>query len=180
MRTSIIVAAALVAPCAAGAAGGAAPRPPVCAISQLRVAPGPEVSEKTGQHTFALRLTNGGRTCSLDGYPAVWLEDAAGTIPFAIRHGGDQMLTSRPPALVVVGHGGVAFVLLNHYRCDLGDIRSATTVRIGLPGARRTASVSLAIRSPYRRVAWCGRSDPGSTLSVSPFEPTLRAAFRQR
>jgi hypothetical protein len=137
------------------------------------------VSEATGQHTLALRLVDRGSACTLKGYPAVWLEDRAGAIPFAIHRGGDQMVTSRPPALVTLRRGGAAVVALNHYRCDLGNRRSATVVRLGLPGTSRAASLALTVRDPYRRLDWCGPGDPGSTMSVSPFEPTLRAALRR-
>jgi hypothetical protein len=160
----------------AGGADGA--RHAACAATDLRLALGPGVSEATGQHTLALRLENRGPACTLDGYPTVTLSDAAGTIPFVVRHGGDQMLTSRPPALVVVPHDRAAFVLLNHYRCDLGDRRLARVVRLGLPGARRGPALALALGPRARRPAYCGAGDPGSTMTVSPFEPTLLAALR--
>jgi hypothetical protein len=172
------LAAALVAGLAwVGGAGGA--HHAGCAAFNLRLALGPEVSEATGQHTLALRLENRGPTCTLDGYPTVVLADAGGPIPFAFRHGGDQMLTSRPPALVVVRTGRTALVLLNHYRCDLGDRRLARVVRLGLPGARRGPTLALAIGPRARRPAYCGAGDPGSTMTVSPFEPSLLAALRR-
>jgi hypothetical protein len=136
-------------------------------------------SEATGQHTLALRLVDrGAKSCAINGYPKVTSYDRAGSIPFAISHGGDQMITSHGPARVVVRPDRGAFVLLNHYRCDLGSLRSATTVRIGLPGARSAAAASIKITDPYRRLDYCGKGDPGSTLTVPPFEPTLRAALR--
>jgi len=148
-----------------------------CRMSQFALAFGPQISEETGQHTLALRLVNrGAKSCVVNGYPKVTSYDRAGPIPFAIRHGGDQMITSQGPARVVVRPDRAAFVLLNHYRCDLGGLRSATTVRIGLPRARRVAAASIKITDPYRRLDYCGKGDPGSTLTVSPFEPTLGAA----
>lgn len=48
------------------------------------------------------------------------LYDAAGAIPFVIRYGGDQMISSHPPKPVVVRRGGRAFVVINKYRCDRG------------------------------------------------------------
>jgi hypothetical protein len=149
-----------------------------CRMSQFALALGPQISEATGQNTFALRLINrGATTCAINGYPKVTSYDRAGPIPFAIRHGGDQMITPHGPARVVVRPGRAAFVLLNHYRCDLGIVRAATTVRIGLLDARHAAAASIKITDPYRRLDYCGKGDPGSTLTVSPFEPTLRAAL---
>jgi hypothetical protein len=173
------VVAILAAACAVGAGASAASRPPTCTIGRLRLALGPHVSEATGQHTLALRLVNRGSTCSLDGYPALWLEDQSGRVPFVIRRGGDQMVNSRRPAPVRLRLGGAAIVALNHYRCDRGPVRSATVVRLGLPGTSRAASLALAVTDPYLRPAWCGPGDPGSIVSVSPFEPTLRAALRR-
>jgi hypothetical protein len=162
---------------ASNGAAGSTP-PAACRMSQFVLALGPEISEATGQHTVALRLVNRGATsCVVSGYPRVTSYDQTGAIPFAIRHGGDQMITAHGPARVVVRPDWAAFVLLNHYRCDLGGLRSATTVRIGLSGARRAATSSIKIRDPYRRLDYCGKGDPGSTLTVSPFEPTLRAAL---
>lgn len=103
---------------AAGAARGAHAALPPCRTSQFTVRFGPLVSEATGQHTFTLRLINRGRrACVLFGYPKISVYDRAGLIPFAITHGGDQMVTPRRPRRVVVRHGRAAFVVLNHYRC---------------------------------------------------------------
>jgi len=33
------------------------------------------------------------------------------------------------------------------------------------------------VDNPYSMVDNCGRGDPGSTITVAPFEPTLTAAF---
>src|SRR5205823_1426869 len=115
--------------------------------------------------------------CMLDGYPAVRLYDSAGAIPFVIRHGGDQVVTSRRPTRVLVKAGGAAYLVLNHYRCDFTVRRTAKRVFVGLAGASRAQSASVAITNPLRRPNYCGRGDPGSTLTVSPLEPTLRSAL---
>ena len=163
-----------------GVAGLALP-PAACRMSQFALALGPQVSEATGRHTLALRLVNrGAASCVVNGYPKVTSYDRAGSIPFSIRHGGDRMITSRGPAPVVVRPARAAFILLNHYRCDRGSLRAATTLRIGLPGATRAAAASITIPDPYMRLDYCGKGDPGSTLTVSPFEPTLRAALSGR
>lgn len=140
-----------------------------CRFSHIAVRLGPGVREKTGQHTLILRLVNRGRSCVLDGYPVVRAYDRVGLIPFVIKHEGDQMVTSRPPRKVVVRPGRAAFVALNHYRCDRGNLRSATRLRIGKAAVR--------LRDPYRTITYCGKGDPGSIVAVSPLEPTRRATL---
>ena len=153
--------------------------PRSCVMPQLTVTFGPDISAATGQHPLSVRLTNHGRgACVVEDYPAIWLSDRAGTVPFVIRHGGDQMVTSSRPTRVLVRPDHSAFVLLNHYRCDRGDVRIARKLRLGLPNATRSASTELAIRRPLARISYCGKGDPGSTLSVSPFEPSVRAALQ--
>lgn len=176
------VAASVVA--ASSQARTAAPAP--CRLSQFSVSLGPDVSEATGQHTLVLRLANNGsRACVLDGYPQLGLYDAAGAIPFVIRHGGDQMISSRPPKPVVLRPGGHAFVVMNKYRCDRGAVPGGrATRRITISSATPvagSASISFGdlhtIPMQYRIPDYCGRGDPGSTLAVSPFVGTVRAAL---
>jgi hypothetical protein len=157
-----------------------------CQLSRFVVTLGPYVSEATGQHTLALRLVNRGSvTCVLDGYPRVALYDADGVIPFVVRHGGDQMISSDAPKAIKIPAGGHAFVVMNKYRCDRGAApgsRGTRRIRIG-SGQARSASASIvfggrqAIPMPYRIPDYCGSGDPGSTLTVSPFVGTLRAAL---
>jgi hypothetical protein len=149
-----------------------------CRMGQFKITVGPRISEATGQHTLALRLTNRGRACAVFGFPTLWLEDAAGRIPFLVRTGRDQMIAANYPMPVHVRAGGNAWVVINHYRCDRGDERAASIIRIGLTGATGQSTASITIRSPYELVSYCGRGDPGSTITVAPFEPTLAAAFR--
>ena len=150
-----------------------------CRIRQFTVTIGPRISEATGQHTLALRLTNRGSACTLFGTPALWFEDTHGRIPFQLRTGTDQMIGATYPLPVLVRRGGSAWVVLNHYRCDLGDKRAASVIRIGSYGAAYVDAVRLVIHNPYARVDYCGKGDPGSTITVAPFEPTLAAAFRR-
>ena len=156
-----------------------------CRLSRFVVTLGPYVSEATGQHTLALRLENRGAvTCVLDGYPRLTLYDAGGPIPFAIRRGGDQMISSDPPQPVEVLPGGQALILMNKYRCDRGAApgsRGTRRIRIssGHPGSGSASIIfddRQAIPMPYRIPDYCGRGDPGSTLTVSPFVRTVRAA----
>jgi hypothetical protein len=132
------------------------------------------ISEPTGQHSLALRLRNRGRsTCVLYGYPRIALRDRRGTIPFGISHESDQVIRARRPTPVVVRPGGVAWVVVNKYRCDRGDLRQARRLRLAF---RRNGS---ALETTILRgwIGWCGRGDPGSGLTVSRYALSLRAAL---
>lgn len=148
-----------------------------CRIQQFNASLGGRISEATGQHTLAIRLANRGSACTLYGVPAMWFEDAHGRIPFDVRRGTDQMIAARYALPVRVRKGGNAWVVINHYRCDLGVKRAANILRIGLQDALYTASIVVRIHNAYGMVDYCGKGDPGSTIAVAPFEPTLTAAF---
>lgn len=137
-----------------------------------------EISAATGQNPLSIRLTNrGAKACLLKGYPGVVLLDARGRrIPFRISHDGDQMVTSRRPTAVRVRPGRSAFVLLNKFRCDRGDLTVARKLRLAPPGPSASPRLRLALRR-YPILGYCGRNDPGSIVTVSPIEPTLYAAL---
>ena len=138
----------------------------------LALSNGPGWSEATGQHTLTFVLTNRGMSpCALDGYPRIEFRDRKGAIPFAIHHGGDQMLTAKPPRVVRVPPGGHAYVAVNKCRCDRGDVREPTKVVLTPPG--QTRALALPVTGWF--FGWCGRGDPGSLVSVTPVEPTERA-----
>ena len=176
MIRGLLIAVSLLAQ--ASPAGPAAEPRPSCRASDFSIAVGFAISAATGQNPLTLRLTNRGpNACVLFGYPTISLADRRGAIPFAIRRGGDQMVTARPPTPVLVRARGSAFVVLNKYRCDRGVRRLARTLRLGFP--RDTSSrLSLALAS-YPRLGYCGKGDAGSTVATSPFEPSLRAALRR-
>jgi Domain of unknown function (DUF4232) len=134
-----------------------------------------DVGEATGQNTLAMRLTNR-RTmsCLLDGYPVLALYDSHGRIPFTIYHGGDQMVTSGKPSRVVVAPGRTGVIVINKYRCDIGTKRITSELSIGLSGVARK---TIAYPPGHGVFGYCGSGDPGSTISVSPFEPSLRDAL---
>ena len=148
-----------------------------CRIQQFAVSFGRRISEATGQHTLALRLANRGSGCTLYGVPAMWFEDAHGRVPFEVRRGTDQMIAAPYALPVQVRRGGSAWVVINHYRCDLGPKRAANVIRIGLQDAAYPDTITVKVDNPYSMVDYCGMGDPGSTITVAPFEPTLTAAF---
>ncbi len=144
-----------------------------CRSADVTLAPVDRISESTGQHSPALALTNTStRSCSLFGYPSLRLLDAEGhELPFTYRQSGDQVVTSRPPARVTLDPGGVAYVTMNKYRCDLGEQGTTATVALVLPG---DTSALTATVSPSLELAYCGPGDPGSRVSVSPFGASLQ------
>jgi len=166
---------------AGGFASGSVHAPP-CRLSEFKVSAGPDWSEATGQHTLILRLTSGARgTCALEGFPRVTFHDRHGTIPFVINQHGDQMILRRRPEPVLVDPHHSAWIALNKYRCDRGSRRRTRLIRIARPGQSLQtgatfalpSSTSLASRSPD----YCGKGDPGSIVTVSPFAPTFWQAM---
>jgi len=149
-------------------------RPTPCRPSQLRIANGAQVSPATGQNPLSIVLTNrSAKPCVVKGYPTVALVDANGKrLAFRVSHSGDQMVTSRPPVAVRVLPHRSAFFLLNKFRCDLGNLKVAKKLRVALPGVSTSAHLTVAIPT-YPVIAYCGRNDPGSVITVSPIEPTL-------
>jgi hypothetical protein len=89
-------------------------------------------------------------------------------------------VTARPSASVTVQPGGAAWILVAKYRCDLGDLRDATTITLtlpGMPGAALSGPVPPD-GSGTSTLTYCrgGAADPGQTVTVSPIEPSLGAA----
>jgi hypothetical protein len=142
-----------------------------CMSPQLSMRLGGRVSEATGQHSRVFKLTNTSSTpCHLEGYPNIVLLDKNGNpIPFLYRQGGDQMITSQPPTPVALLPGGSAYLMINKYRCDLADITLVGSVKVTPPGSAPAISMKLELLS------YCGPGDPGSVVSVSPIEPTVKA-----
>ena len=150
---------------------------PPCHASQLRGRLHDGISEATGQNTGVLVLRNvSSRACVVRGWPRVALLSPAGAaLPFRYRHGGDQMLTATAPRPVRVKPGAVAFVGVNKYRCDLGGRVATASVRLDLLGGGRLTVHRGSHRAAlYPVLDYCGRGDPGSIVTVSPFEPTVR------
>jgi hypothetical protein len=145
---------------------------------RLAMSQGGGYAERTGQHTLELVLTNrGSSACVLDGFPQVEFLDAAGRrLPFVISHRGDQMIRRQSPRRVRIAHGGKAYVAVNKYRCDGPELQRPARVDLVPPGASPLSWLSLRIVGIG--YGWCGRGDPGSSVSVSPVVTTERAAVR--
>jgi len=135
------------------------------------------VSPQTGQHPILLTLTNKGSTaCFLFGYPGISLYDAQGQLlPLTYQWGGDQEVTSAPPSRVGLAPGGTAYVLINKYRCDLGEVESATTHTLIPPDD--TSALTLNMRDASVSESTCVPGADGVTLAISPVEPSIQATL---
>ena len=167
-------------------AGGSAhdARASACRDSQLALTLGQEVSGATGQNPFTVHLTNRSRvSCTLNGYPTVSFSDRRGRLPVVVKqggsHGGDQQVTLRRPQPVLIRPGRTAYVVLNKYRCDLGDLRVADKMRLALPGgSARGVGVADLGSLNRRKVATCRGSASLNVMSMSPFVPSIWAGQR--
>jgi len=135
----------------------------------------------TGEHAVIYLLTNRGRrACSVRGYPHVALYARDGmALRFRYADGGGTYVTARKPVTIVLPHRASAYILVAKYRCDLGIMRDAASIRITLPTAR-SAILSYRVRlgiSGAAGLSYCkgGRHDPGQLITVSPVEPTFAA-----
>ncbi len=148
--------------------------PQHCQTADLQLATGDQVSEPTGQHSLSLRLvSHAASACVLLGYPAVAILNASGVaLPFAVSHSGDQVVTNAAPQAVTLGPGATAYVTINKYRCDSGDLELAARVQLTPPGS--ASSLTLTLPAQGAVFGYCGPGDPGSTVAVSPVEPTMR------
>jgi Protein of unknown function (DUF4232) len=176
-RWSTLAAGVVVAAAAGGALATASSSRGVgsCRTTSFTLAQGRDVPPPTGYQTLPLVFRNRSTTaCVLYGYPAFAFINAQGALPFEFSHAGDQVVTNARPRRVLVGAGGSAFALMAKYRCDRGDRRRAGTVRIAFPGSGRL----LTLRLHGGDISWCGFRDPGSTITVSPFERTRAATTR--
>lgn len=150
---------------------------PLCQSSDLRLSLGPRASEATGQNTLILVLRNtADRECTLRGYPTIEAGSAEGKIlAFRYQHGSDMMLRAVTPATVSLPPDQPAYVVINKYRCDSGDLATATHLQITPPGASAPVTIQLTGRGG---MPWCGLGDPGSTVTVSPVVSSPGGALR--
>ena len=174
----------LLAACQAG--GSPSPTPSVapsveagafttrCSAEQLSVSlrNGP-FSEPTGQNSSTVIITNiSSSGCYLFGYPVMaFVDSAGGVLAFQYQTSGDQVVTSAAPRHVDLSAHGLAYVTVNKYRCDVGDLMQASHLRMTLPG--QTASFDVAMAGP----SYCGPGDPGSIVHISPVEPSFLASL---
>src|SRR6266536_1668745 len=115
---------------------------PPCRAVALALRYGPGIVPVTGEHGAFYALVNHGRTaCTLTGYPGIALYDARGPVPFRYTH-HSQYVTRAGPRPVLLPPRASAYVLVAKYRCDLGVLRNAATIRLTLPGPQRAVLAS--------------------------------------
>jgi hypothetical protein len=134
------------------------------------------MSEATQQETLILTLTNiSGGGCDLQGYPGLSLLTVAGRpLPFHIRWGGDEMLTTAAPVLVPLPADGTAYIGINKDACVGHYYRAAHIVQVIPPNGYQSLSYD---KPRYPIIGYCRAGDPGHTVDVSPVEPTLRGVL---
>jgi hypothetical protein len=147
-----------------------------CQPAALRLALGPRISEATQQETTLLMLTNiSAAGCDLQGYPGISLLDKHGLpLPFHVRWGGDQMLTTSAPVLVPLPPGGTADLGINKNACVGHSYQAARYLQVIPPGDYLALPT---LRLPYYGLDYCPPGDPGHTVDVSPIEPGQRGVL---
>ena len=93
-------------------------------------------------------------------------------LPFHIRWGGDEVLTTARPALVPLSPGGTAYIGLNKDVCVRHYYRAAHIFQVIPPNDYQPLTFG---RPRLPILTYCRAGDPGHTVDVSPVEPTLRA-----
>lgn len=153
---------------AASSAVGASRSVQACSLGSVTLRRGALVSEKTEQATLPLVVTERAVTsCVLNGYPSLTLFDRSGhRISFQYAHNGDEMITGARPKPVTLRMGTSAYFALNKTICQGYTTRVARTLRVALPGSRRTTTIWL---QHYPILGYCGRGFFGR-VAVAPFE----------
>jgi Domain of unknown function (DUF4232) len=157
------LAAALVACAGCGAHHSAAG----CGATQLRLATGTALSEKTGQHTLEIDVTNvAGHSCTVDGYPTISFTGPDGsTLPFRYSRRPDQMIRAQTARQVTIPPGGRAHFLVNKYRCDIRALAKAASLGVQLPSDPTVHVITLPPGA--RSIDYC-RETPSLTIHISP------------
>jgi hypothetical protein len=134
----------------------------------------------TGEHADLFELTyRSARSCVLDGYPRVGLDDHGKRLAFVYLDGGGPYVTTRAPRRVALGPGRRAYFLAAQYRCDGGILYAATSIRVRLPAT--TGESTLDLSGTGAELSYCKqqpgdqRVDPGNRVVVSPIESSLAA-----
>jgi hypothetical protein len=154
-----------------GPAGAEADSVPACRPGQLAMRNGPKVSEATEQETRIFVIRNvSSKSCGLDGYPVVTLFTArGGVVSFRYRDGGDVMLTSSKPRLVVLARGASGYFGINKNACTL----QANEIALYVAAFPPVQLIGLTNSLDH-----CSAKDPsGHVIDISPFEKTISAVL---
>ena len=178
-RTSVgsLLAAVLVVVClpASSPAHVSGTSVPWCKARMLRLSLGPDVSPMTGEHAYLFELTDrSAGSCVLQGYPGIRLIHHASTLAFVYRQGGGYV-TQHKPKRVTLNPRSRAYFLVAKYRCDVGDLRTTTAIRVALPSIG--GHLTLRLNQAYTGFDYCKPQpgNPGNHVDVSPVEATASA-----
>ena len=83
------------------------------------------------------------------------------------------MVKSSPPVMKEIAPAGSAYIVTNKYRCDTSDYMHAVKAWVIPPDDTAFLQVSIVNNVS---MDYCGQGDPGSTLHISPVEPSFQAA----
>lgn len=155
-----------------GAPSEASTATPACSTTNLSLGHGDKVSEATGEGAVIFTLTNHGRfTCHLYGHPGVSLYDNKGRVmPFRYTWAGTQYVSQTPPKMVVLRPGARAYFLVAKYRCDIGLVMEAKTIRVYPPNTTQQLVGNAApfVNGPSFWYCKGGAKDPGQLVEISP------------
>ena len=149
---------------------------PTCSTMNLSLGHGDKHSEATGENAVLFILTNHGKfTCHLYGHPGVSLYDNKGRVmPFRYTWAGTQYVSQAPPKMVVLRPGARAYFLVAKYRCDIGLVMVAKTIRVYPPNTTQQLVGNAAPFVDAGGFWYCkgGPKDPGQLVEVSPVRAT--------
>jgi hypothetical protein len=150
-----------------------------CQPAALQLALGRPMSGISQQETLVFNLTNiSGTGCDLQGYPGVSLFTVAGRLlPFHIRWGGDEVLTTARPALVPLAPGATAYIGINKNTCVTHYYRAAHIFQVIPPNDYQPLTFT---KPRFPVLSYCRAGDLGHTVDVSPVEPTVRDILNLR
>jgi len=134
-----------------------------CTAAFMRVSTPTAQSGATGDIAELIELTNTSSvSCAISKSPSVGFFDGSGVaLPFVVQdtaHGASTPVVVAPKAR--------AYVLIDKYRCDIGDERRAASLSIGF-GDQEVAATTRVELPPYPDLSYCGLADPGSIVHVS-------------
>jgi Protein of unknown function (DUF4232) len=127
----------------------AAEQSPQCHSAQLRLSPGVAFAA-ANEYSQTMVFTNVTRTtCTLDGYPGLWLVGRDGKVlRVSVRHGGGYLFADHGPRLVRLAKGGKASFAFGGPSVSQPSGRlcpRVVRVRASPPGERK--QISLAVRA---------------------------------
>lgn len=151
---------------------------PACAAANLTLGFGDKVSAMTGEHAVIYTLTNHGKiTCRLYGYPGIsFFDNKNHPLPFRYTHAESQYMTHKASTTVVLHTRERTYFLVAKYRCDIGDLMVAATIRVYPPNTKQQLVSQAAPSGTFGIFAYCkgGAKDPGQQIDVSPVKATPR------